>query len=58
MFFQLGLTPADGWTQPRNFAEIQEAAKKWLKENAGKYKMKRYVRDEGGPSEEPGASPK
>jgi hypothetical protein len=57
-FFQLNLTPADGWKQPMNFAEVPAAAKKWLKENAGKYKMKRFVRDEGGPSEEPGAPAK
>ncbi len=52
-FFQLGLTPADGWTQPKDFKEFPAAAKKWLKENAGKYKMKRFARDEGGPGEEP-----
>ncbi len=57
-FFQLGLTPADGWTQPMDFKEVPAAAKKWLKDNAGKFKMKRFVRDEGGPSEEPGAPAK
>ncbi|MBY0230301.1 MAG: hypothetical protein K2W96_13540 [Gemmataceae bacterium] len=58
MFYQLGLTPKDGWEQPRDFTKTQEAAKKWLKDNAEKYKMKRFVRDEGGPSEEPGAPAK
>ena len=58
MFNQLGLTPADGWTPPMNYMEVPEAAKKWLKENAAKFKMKRCVREAAGVSEEPGAEPK
>jgi hypothetical protein len=53
IFLRLGLTPMDGFTQPRNFKEFPEAAKKWLKDNAGKYELNRYVR-EAGVSEEPG----
>jgi len=56
-FAALGLKPADGWTPPKNLAELPDAARKWLKENAGKYRVKRLVRDEGGPGEEPGAKP-
>lgn len=44
MFFRLGLTPADGWNQPRDFNAIEPEAKKWLKANAGKYQLSRYVR--------------
>jgi hypothetical protein len=57
IFARLALTPKDGFTAPRNYAEYPDAAKKWLKDNAGKYELNRYVR-ETGVSEEPGASPK
>jgi hypothetical protein len=43
LFYMLQLTPADGWTQPRNFQELPAAARKWLKDNAGKYTLKRMV---------------
>jgi hypothetical protein len=49
-FFSLGLKAGDGW-DPARFTP--DAAKKWLKENAGKYKMERFVREAAGPSEEP-----
>jgi len=45
LFFRLGVTAKDGWTQPQDFRQIAPAAKKWLKDNAGKFKMTRYVRD-------------
>jgi hypothetical protein len=44
LFFQLGLRPADGWTPPKDPKQIPEAAKKWLKDNAGKYQVVRYKR--------------
>jgi hypothetical protein len=45
LFFRLSLTEKDGWVQPKDFQEIALVAKKWLKPNAGKYKMTRYVRE-------------
>jgi hypothetical protein len=48
-FGQLGLTPEDGW-QPmafKNFAtEYPAAAKKWLRDNADRYRIQKYVVDE------------
>jgi hypothetical protein len=43
VFMRLGLTPKDDWHQPKNFKEMPEEAKKWLKANAGKYRIKRFV---------------
>jgi hypothetical protein len=43
MFFRLGLTAKDFWTPPANFKDTPEAAKKWLKDNAGAYRIQRYV---------------
>jgi hypothetical protein len=45
LFFRLRLTEKDGWKRPLDFQKITPAAKKWLKDNAGKYKMTRFVRD-------------
>jgi len=42
-FSLLGLQPKDGWVQPQNFQEMPEAAKKWLKDNAGSYRVQRIV---------------
>ena len=42
-FYLLGAQPRDGWTQPRNFNEFPDAARKWLKANAGSYRIQRYV---------------
>jgi hypothetical protein len=42
-FFQLGLTPADGWTPPKDFNDLPDAAKQWLKDNAEKYRIQRFV---------------
>jgi hypothetical protein len=44
LFFRLGLTPADGWKQPDDFNQIEPEAKKWLKANAEKFKLQRFVR--------------
>jgi hypothetical protein len=43
LFLRLGLTEKDGWTQPKDFKEIPAAAKKWLKDNTDKYRIKRLV---------------
>jgi hypothetical protein len=45
MFFRLGLTERDGWTTPPNLRDVTAAAKKWIKENAGKYRIQRFVVD-------------
>jgi hypothetical protein len=42
-FFQLGLTEKDGWAPPKEGADLAAAAKKWLKENADKYRLQRLV---------------
>jgi hypothetical protein len=49
VFQRLGLQPKDGFTYPRvqpgqDFNQVmQDAAKKWLKENADKYRVQRWV---------------
>jgi hypothetical protein len=43
LFGSLGLTENDGWKQPQDFKQYPDAAKKWLKENAGKYKIQRFA---------------
>lgn len=43
LFYRLGLKPQDGWVQPKVAKEFPEAAKKWLRENADKYRIQRYV---------------
>jgi hypothetical protein len=42
-FYLLGAQPKDGWVQPQNFQQFPDAAKKWLKDNAGTYRIQRYV---------------
>ncbi len=47
-FFRLGLTEKDGW-KPGPFKapnDLPDAAKKWLKENAGTYRIQRFVAEE------------
>lgn len=44
LFYRLGVTAKDGWEQPKDFRQVEVQAKKWLKDNAGKFKMERYVR--------------
>jgi len=44
-FFLLGLQPKDGWVAPKDGTRVPVEAKKWLEANAGKYEMKRYVRE-------------
>ena len=42
-FFRLGLTEKDGWKQPQDVKQIADAAKAWLKDNADKYRIERFV---------------
>ena len=46
IFAQLGMKPADGWTPPKDTALLTEEAKKWLRENADKFRIQRFVYDE------------
>jgi hypothetical protein len=41
-FAQLGLTAQDGWMQPQG-GNYAEAARKWLKDNANTYRVKKFV---------------
>ena len=43
VFFRLGLTAKDGWNQPKDIKELPQAAKAWLKDNADKYRIERFV---------------
>ena len=43
VFLRLGLTEKDGWKPPADLRNFPAAAQKWLKENAGKYRVRRYV---------------
>ena len=49
------LPVAAGWTQPKDFTQFPTEAKKWLKDNAGKYRIQRFVRasDKTGVEPEP-----
>jgi hypothetical protein len=50
MFYQLGVQPADGYTQPKfeqgkdNNKIVGDYTTKWLKDNAEKYRIKKYVK--------------
>jgi hypothetical protein len=43
LFGSLGLTENDGWKPPSDLRKVPDAAKKWLKENAGTYRIQRFV---------------
>ncbi|MBY0523076.1 MAG: hypothetical protein K2R98_06740 [Gemmataceae bacterium] len=43
-FNRLGLTDKDGWMQPKD-GNVAAAAQKWIKDNAGKYRVQRYMAD-------------
>jgi len=45
LFYRLAVAENEGWKQPTDFNQTAPLAKKWLKDNAGKYKMTRYVRE-------------
>lgn len=42
-FYQLGLTEKDGWKQPPNNQDAAAPAQKWVKDNAGKYVIQRFI---------------
>lgn len=42
-FFRLQLTEKDGWKPPKDFKDFPAAAKKWLSDHAGTYRMERTV---------------
>jgi len=44
LFLMLGLTRDDGWVQPAEGKDIATEAKKWLKENQDKYRVKKFVK--------------
>jgi hypothetical protein len=43
LFYMLGATPNDGWVAPKNVQQFPDVAKKWLKDNAGKFQIKKFV---------------
>jgi len=50
MFYQLGATKEDGWEPPKTPEErkkILELMQKWVKDNADKYRIKKFVEDDG-----------
>jgi len=50
LFHRLGITDKDGWNPPKEFAQFSDHAKKWLRDNAGTYQIKRFAPE---PSVEP-----
>jgi hypothetical protein len=54
LFFQMNLTDKDGWNPPTievdgnkqiDYKALPEAARKWLKDNAGTYRLQRFVEE-------------
>lgn len=43
IFSWLGLTPKDGWNQPKDFRQVTDAAKKWLAANKDTYRIQKLV---------------
>jgi hypothetical protein len=43
LFYQLGLTEKDGWKPPMDFNKFPAEAKKWLHDNAEKFRIERFV---------------
>jgi len=43
LFFNLGVTEKDGWKMPKDFTKLADEAKKWCKDNAGKYQIVRFT---------------
>jgi hypothetical protein len=43
VFFRLGVTAKDGWTQPTDFKDTETSAKQWLKDHAASYKIQRLL---------------
>jgi hypothetical protein len=45
-FTMLRLTDKDGWFEPRDLEKFPVAAKRWLADNADKYRIQKFVADE------------
>jgi hypothetical protein len=43
VFVWLGVTEKDGFVWPANVRDFPDAARKWLRENAGSYRIRRFV---------------
>jgi hypothetical protein len=43
LFFNLNITPEEGWKQPENGQNLAEEAQAWVKKNADTYRIKRVV---------------
>jgi hypothetical protein len=43
LFLRLGLTKKDGWVVPGELKLVAPAARKWLRENAPTYRIRRYA---------------
>lgn len=43
IFSWLGLTPKEGWQQPKDYRQIAEAAKNWLAKNKDTYRIQKLV---------------
>jgi hypothetical protein len=43
LFARLGVTRQDGWARPAHIDDVPEAARKWLREHADTYRVRRYV---------------
>jgi hypothetical protein len=54
VFYRLNLTAKDGWAPPKDFRDFPDAAKKWLKDNAGTYQIPRYVAEKPAAVDPPG----
>jgi hypothetical protein len=52
-FHAIGATEKDGWNRPQDFNKLPEAARKWLKDNAGTYRIQRYVNETSEKAEDP-----
>jgi hypothetical protein len=43
-WYKIGAGPADGFNPPPDFKQLGDAAKMWLKANAGTYRIKKFVK--------------
>jgi hypothetical protein len=43
LFYQIGATEKDGWKPPTDFNQFPAEAKKWLNDNAEKFRIERFV---------------
>jgi hypothetical protein len=43
VFLRLGVAEKDGFVRPRNLRDFPDAARKWLRDHAGSYRIRRFV---------------